>query len=186
MKRRKFMVTTLTEYLNEEVNSDKEFIAYHSTYSEIDEFDFDKIELKPNSSTRISGIFFSNVPQTSWGDFLYKVKIISKKPAFFDLSKSRFDSLGIQEAFDALLRGETSYMIEDLVDYGDMEQEEAEDLVEEWRKLDLIVITNQVYAKHDIEYIVPEPDYSRGGHGDSAKIIILGVEKKNNNYIMLN
>lgn len=64
MKQRKFMVTTLDEYLNEEVNSDKEFVAYHSTYSEIDEFDFDKIELKPNSSTRISGIFFSNVPQT--------------------------------------------------------------------------------------------------------------------------
>ena len=172
MKLRKFIATTIREFLNEQVSGDKEFIAYHSTNSKIDNFDFDKIELKPNSSTRIDGIFFSNVPQTSWGDYVYKVKIISQNPAIFDLSKSRFDSLGIQEAFDALLRGDTSYMIEDLVEYGGMVQEDAENLVEEWRSLDLIVITNQVYGKHDTEYIVPEPYYN----GKSAKIINLGVE----------
>lgn len=172
MKLRKFIATTIKEYLNEQVSGNKEFIGYHSTNSKMDNFDFDKIELKPNSSTRIDGIFFSNVPQTSWGDYVYKVKIISQNPAIFDLSKSRFDSLGIQEAFDALLRGDTSYMIEDLVEYGGMEQEDAENLVEEWRSLDLIVITNQVYTKHDTEYIVPEPYYN----GKSAKIINLGVE----------
>lgn len=172
MKLRKFIATTIKEYLNEQVNVNKEFIAYHSTNSKIDKFDFDKIELKPNSSTRIDGMFFSNVPQTSWGDYVYKVKIISQNPAIFDLSKSRFDSLGIQEAFDALLRGDTSYMIDDLVEYGGMEQGDAENLVDEWRSLDLIVITNQVYGKHDTEYIVPEPYYN----GKSAKIINLGVE----------
>jgi len=172
MKLRKFIATTLSEYLNEQMSNNKEFIAYHSTNSKIDDFDFDKIELKPNSSTRIDGMFFSNIPQTSWGDYVYKVKIISQNPAIFDLSKSRFDSLGIQEAFDALLRGDTSYIIDDLVEYGDMEQEAAENLAEEWTSLDLIVITNQVYGKHDTEYIVPEPYYN----GNSAKIINLGVE----------
>lgn len=172
MKLRKFIATTIKECLNEQMGSNKEFIGYHSTNTKIDNFDFDKIELKPNSSTRIDGIFFSNVPQTSWGDYVYKVKIISQNPAIFDLSKSRFDSLGIQEAFDALLRGDTSYMIEDLAEYGGMEQEDAENLVDEWRDLDLIVITNQVYGKHDTEYIVPEPYYN----GKSAKIINLGVE----------
>ena len=172
MKLRKLIATTIREFLNEQVSGNKEFIAYHSTNSKIDNFDFDKIELKPNSSTRIDGIFFSNVPQKSWGDYVYKVKIISQNPAIFDLNKSRFDSLGIQEAFEALLRGDTSYMIEDLVEYGGMEQEEAESLVDEWINLDLIVITNQVYGKHDTEYIVPEPYYN----GKSAKIINLGVE----------
>jgi hypothetical protein len=149
------------------------FIAYHSTNSRIDDFSFDKIELKPNSSTRIDGMFFSNIPQRSWGNYIYKVEIISKNPAIFNLNKSRFDSLGVQEAFDALLRGETSYMIDDLVEYGDMEQEDAENLVEEWRDLDLIVIMNEIYAKHGIEYIVPAPYYN----GKSAKIIKLGVKK---------
>ena len=172
MKMCKFIATTIKEYLNEQVCIDKEFIGYHSTYSKIDNFDFDKIELKPNSSTRIDGIFFSNIPQKSWGGYIYKVKIISQTPVIFNLSKSRFDSLGIQEAFDALLRGDTSYIIDDLVEYGDMEQEDAENLVEEWRSLDLIVITNQVYGKHDTEYIVPEPYYN----GKSAKIINLGLE----------
>ena len=171
MKLRKFIATTIREYLNEQVNVNKEFIAYHSTNSKIDDFNFDKIELKPNSSTRIDGMFFSNIPQTSWGDYVYKVKIISQNPSIFDLSKSRFDSLAIQEAFDALLRGDTSYIIDDLVEYGDMEREDAENLAEEWRGLDLIVIANQVYGKHDIEYIVPEPYYN----GKSAKIINLGV-----------
>lgn len=173
MNLRKFIATTIKEYLNEQVSTNKEFIAYHSTNSKIDDFDFDKIELKPNSSTRIDGIFFSNVPQTSWGDYVYKVKIISQNPAIFDLSKSRFDSLGIQEAFDVLLRGDTSYMIDDLVEYGGMEQEDAEVLVDEWRSLDLIVIINQIYGKHNTEYIVPDPYYN----GKSAKIINLGVEK---------
>ncbi|MCK9417646.1 hypothetical protein M0Q97_13470 [Candidatus Dojkabacteria bacterium] len=162
------------EYLSEQININKEFIGYHSTDSKIDNFDFDKIELNPNSSTRIDGIFFSNIPQTSWGDNIYKVKIISQNPAFFDLENSRFDSLGIQEAFDALLRGDTSYIIDDLVEYGDMEYEDAEILVEKWQYLDLIVLTNQVYAKHNIEYIVPNPYYN----GKSAKIINLGLEKK--------
>jgi len=142
MKLRKFIATTVKEYLNEQVSGNKEFIGYHSTNSKIDNFDFGKIELKPNSSTRIDGFFFSNVQQTSWGDYVYKVKIISQNPAIFDLSKSRYDSLGIQEVFDALLRGETSYMIEDLVEYGGMEQDDAENLVNEWGSLDLIVITN--------------------------------------------
>ena len=172
MKLRKFISTTIREYLNEQMSNNKEFIAYHSTNSKIDDFDFDKIELKPNSSTRIDGIFFSNIPQTSWGDYVYKVKIISQNPAVFDLSKSRLDSLGIQEAFDALLRGETSYIIYDLVEYGGMEQEDAENLAEEWTGLDLIVITNQVYGKHDTEYIVPDRYYN----GSSAKIINLEVE----------
>ena len=171
MKLRRFIATTIKEYLNEQMTANKEFIAYHSTNSKIDDFDFNKIELKPNSSTRIDGMFFTNIPQTSWGDYVYKVKIISQNPSIFDLSKSRFDSLGIQEAFDALLRGETSYIIDDLVEYGGMEQEDAENLAEEWRSLDLIVITNQVYGKHDTEYIVPEPYYN----GKSAKIINLGV-----------
>lgn len=165
-------VKNFKQFVNEQLVSGKEFIAYHSTNTKIDNFDFEKIELKPNSSARIDGIFFSDVPQKSWGDYVYKVKIISQNPAIFDLSKSRFDSLAIQEAFDALLRGDTSYMIEDLVEYGGMEQEDAENLVEEWRNLDLIVITNQVYGKHDTEYIVPEPYYN----GKSAKIINLGVE----------
>jgi hypothetical protein len=165
-------VKNFKQFVNEQITNGKEFIAYHSSNSKIDKFDFDKIELKPNSSTRMDGMFFSNIPQTSWGDYVYKVKIISQNPAIFDLSKSRFDSLGIQEAFDALLRGDTSYIIDDLVEYGDMEQEAAENLAEEWTSLDLIVITNQVYGKHDTEYIVPEPYYN----GNSAKIINLGVE----------
>jgi hypothetical protein len=158
-------------FLNETIktNNNKEFIVYHSTDSKIDEFDFNKIELKPNSSTRIDGIFFSNIPQTSWGENIYKVKIISQNPAIFDLSKSKFDSLGIQEAFDALLRGETSYIIDDLVEYGDLKQEDAENLVEQWINLDLIVIKNEVYGKHDIEYIVPELYYN----GKNAEIIIM-------------
>lgn len=162
----------IRKYLNEYASNDKEFIAYHSTNSIIDEFDFNKIELKPGSSTRIDGIFFSDKPQKSWGNYIYKVKIISQNPAIFDLSKSRFDSLGIQEAFDALLRGDTSYMIDDLVEYGNMKEEDAENLVEKWRNLDLIVIKNQVYGKHDTEYIVPDPYYN----GKSAKIINLGLE----------
>lgn len=180
-----------------EKNSYQEIIVYHSSPYNITKFDFDKIQIKAGSSTRIDGIFFSNKPQQSWGEYLYKIKIITKNPAIFDLKKSQYDSLGVQEVFDALLKGETSYMIDDLIEYGGYDggdeyyndeldedeldeiknREDAENLVEEWSKnLDLIIITGENYAKHDIEYIVPDPHYN----GHSAKIIIL--EKQLNKY----
>jgi hypothetical protein len=152
-------------------NNLNEYIAYHSTNHIIKEFNFDDIDIGAGSSTRIDGMFFSNIPQKSWGEYTYKVKIISENPAIFDLRKSRLDSLGVQELFDAFLKGETSYMLNDLVDYGDMETEEAELLIDKWEYLDLIIVTNENYAKHDIEYIVPSPDYN----GKSAKIINLGL-----------
>ncbi len=63
MELRKFIATTIREYLNENKNISNEYIAYHSSNSNITNFNFDDIELKPNSSTRIDGIFFSNKPQ---------------------------------------------------------------------------------------------------------------------------
>ena len=169
MELRKFIATAIREYLNENKNTSNEYIAYHSSNSNITNFNFDDIELKPNSSTRIDGIFFSNKPQTSWGKFIYKVKIYSKNPVIFDLSKSRFDSLSVQEAFDAMFRGDTSYIIDDLIEYGGMEQEDAENIVDSWSNSDLIIILNEVYSTHDIEYIVPDKYYT----GNSAKIEIL-------------
>lgn len=148
-----------------------EYIAYHSSDFIIDEFDPDKIEPGPQSSTRIDGIFFSNTPQKGWGELTYKVKIIANNPAIFDMNKSRLDSLGVQELFDALLRGETSYMIEDLVGYGGMDEEDAEELAEKWRETDLIILINCNYANHDTEFIVPNDFYN----GNTAKIINLGT-----------
>lgn len=168
-------VKLFEDYTMNNKNNYKEFIAYHSSYTpNIKEFNFDDVITKSNSSTRIDGIFFTNTPQYSWGEYLYKVKIYSSNPAIFDLSKSRFDSLGVQEVFDAMYRGETSYLIDDLVEYGGMEQEEAELLVDSWTDSDLIVILNEVYATHDIEYIVPSPFYN----GNTAKIKILNVIKQ--------
>ena len=83
---RQIIKKAIREVLNEGLNN-KEFIAYHSSYSKIDDFDFDKIEIKPNSSTRIDALFFSDTPQKSWGDYLYKVKIISNNLKFDKLFK---------------------------------------------------------------------------------------------------
>jgi hypothetical protein len=162
------MIIRFNQFLLEN-NSPQEIIAYHSSPYEITEFNFDDIQTNPGSSTRMDALYFSNIPQNSWGENLYKVKIITENPAIFDLKQSRFDSLSVQEAFDTLLRGETSYMIEDLVEYGDMDETDAEDLVEKWEELDLIIINGENYSKHDTEYIVPNPYYN----GHSAKIIIL-------------
>lgn len=155
--------------LNE--SKEYEYIAYHSTDFIIDDFEPDKINPQAGSSTRIDGVFFSDIPQKMWGDYLYKVKIISQNPAIFNMKTTRLDSLGVQELFDNLLRGSTGYMIEDLVEYADMEEDEAEDLAEKWRKSDLIVLTNCVYANHSTEYIVPNKYYN----GNSAQIINLGL-----------
>lgn len=156
---------SISDFKSESLEKLKRFIGYHSSDSDFQKFSFDTIEYGSGSrnSTRIEGMFFSDSPQQSWGDTLYKVEILSRYPVNFDLSKSRFDSLGIQEAFDALFRGETSYLINDLLEYNDEYNEDydlVEDLVEEWRKkCDLIIIENQVYASHKTEYIIPSPDY---------------------------
>lgn len=167
------MINKINDFgrIDEQSLNKKEYIAYHSTDTKIETFNFNQVEIKPGSSTRIDGIFFSDISQTSWGEFVYKVKLISTNPAIYDLSKSGFDSLGIQEAFDALLRGETSYIISDLIEYGGMDEVDAENLAENWQYLDLIVIINQVYGEHNVEYIAPDPYYN----GNSANIINLGL-----------
>lgn len=161
----------LTESEGDIPTGDGSIIAYHSTESVIDIFDHSQSVLKPNSSTRIDGIFFSGTPQHSWGGYTYRVRLETTNPAVYDMRKSRFDSLGIQEAFDAFLRGETSYLIEDMIEYGDMLEEDANKLVDRWENLDLIVLRNTNYAKHTTEFIVPDPYYN----GKSAKIINLGL-----------
>ena len=160
--------------LYENFTNSKEIIAYHSTNDIITNFNFKDIDSKAGRSTRINAIFFSNTPQTSWGENVYKVKIISKTPAIFDMSTSRFDSMSVQEAFDACLRGDTSYLIEDLIEYKDMDENEASELVEYWSyNLDLIILENCNYAKHTIEYIIPESEFFLN-KGHEAKIINLG------------
>ena len=154
------------------IHSNKqEIIAYHSTNDEITEFDFnDHIGNNPQSSTRMEGIYFSNVPQKSWGENIYKVKIITQNPIRWDMSNTRFDSLSVQEAFDALLKDETGWVQEDLVEYQDMDEDEAWELTGWWSEnADLIILENCNYAKHNIEYIIPSPNYN----GHLAKIVIL-------------
>ena len=46
------------QFVNEQLVNGKEFIAYHSTNSKIDNFDFNKIELKPK---RILTITVANI-----------------------------------------------------------------------------------------------------------------------------
>ena len=159
----------------ENKNHPIEIIAYHSTNDKITEFNFKDVDSKVGSSTRIDAIFFSNTPQKSWGENVYKVKIISKTPAIFDMNTSRFDSMSVQEAFDACLRGDVSYLVDDLVDYKDMDEDDASELVEYWSyNLDLIILKNCNYAKHTVEYIIPDSEFFLN-KGHEAKIINLGL-----------
>ena len=93
------MITKFNHFLLENQSQTQEIIAYHSSPYEITKFNFDDIQTNPGSSTRMDALYFSNIPQNSWGENLYKVKIISENPAIFDLTQSRFDSL-----FRAILR----------------------------------------------------------------------------------
>lgn len=165
----------LKQFLLENKKQPIEIIAYHSTNDKIIEFNFKNMNSKAGSSARIDALFFSNIPQKSWGENIYKVKIISKTPAIFDMNTSRFDSMSVQEAFDACLRGDTSYLIEDLIEYKDMGEDKASELVEYWsQNLDLIILENCNYAKHTIEYIIPDSEFFLN-KGHEAKIINLGL-----------
>jgi hypothetical protein len=166
-----------------ESKSGQEIIAYHSSPYDIDEFNFDDIEIGTQSSTRMEAIYFSNIPQHSWGKNLYKVKIITQNPIIWDMDNTRFDSLSVQEAFDLLLNNSTEWVENDLIDYQDMSKDEAFDLTEWWSEhADLLILKNCVYARHTIEYIVPSPKYN----GHSAKIIILEKDiKDDKNTIMI-
>jgi len=57
------------EYIN---SQPQEIIAYHSTNDIITNFNFKDVDSKSGSSTRINAIFFSNTPQTSWGQLTVK------------------------------------------------------------------------------------------------------------------
>lgn len=149
---------TLKDFLNEQQNNNV-FIAYHSSHDDISNFNHDDISYNPQSSTRMEAIYFSNIPQSSWGNILYKVRIISKNPLYYDLNKSYYDSLGIQEVFNEFLSGNDSYLFDDLIKYGGLDKHEAKNFIKKHKNPDLIILNGVKYARHDIEYIVPSKRY---------------------------
>lgn len=61
--------------LFEDFKNTHEYIAYHSTNDTITNFNFKDSDSKAGSSTRIDAIFFSNTPQTSWGENVYELQL---------------------------------------------------------------------------------------------------------------
>lgn len=147
--------------------------AYHSSNHTIHDFteELSEEHTGNSSSRRIDAIFFSNIPQDTWGKYTYKVKLLTKNPFKFNMNTSRLSSIEVQEAFDAVLRGDFGYLIEDLVEYAGVDEDVAENLADEASNADLIILYNSNYANHNIEYIVPFKYYN----GKSAKIINEGL-----------
>ena len=127
--------------------------AFHSTDRNFTEFDL--WADRSNPSTRIDGLFFSATPQKSFGGKEMTLWIRPKRVFRYDISNSRHDSMSIQEAIDAAVRGDIGYLVEDMVEYGGMEQQEAEQKASEAEGSDVFIVSGERYAEHDTEIIVP-------------------------------
>jgi uncharacterized protein (DUF2249 family) len=162
--------------------SSNKIVAFHSSPYNIEDFNNFDIQTKSLSSTRIQGLFFSLEPQYSWGEYLYKVEILYKSKLTWDQRESKYDTLGIQEMFDALLRGGTYYICEDALNqsvYQHMSFEELEEYFYDYSEnVELFEIKNTSYAKHSNEIIIPDLTYY--GRSNSVSINILNFYRLNN------
>lgn len=77
MELRKFIATTIREYLNEELNMNNDsIVAYHRSPKKFYKFDTSNITNKMSRQNYGWGIYFSNIiPSNVYGEYLYKVTL---------------------------------------------------------------------------------------------------------------
>jgi hypothetical protein len=162
-------------------NSQVKELVYHSSNKMFDKFDIDFIH-SGNRSTYLEGFYFSNTLQKSFGEYSCSVWLNMTNPIIYDLAESRFDSISIQEAIDAMLRGETSYIINDLIEYGGYEEDYANQLVDNWYdNSDGAIIKNMNYTTtHNTEFIIFHNNNNKKQNSDISIQIQINEWFKNN------
>ena len=91
MKIRKFIATTIREYLNEQANQYKsdsepiteEIVAYHRSPKKFNKFNISNISDNNNRQLSGWGLYFSNIiPSKEYGEYLYKVNLFKYKKGY--------------------------------------------------------------------------------------------------------
>ena len=87
MELRKFIATTIREYLNEQkTNSDditEEIVAYHRSPIKFNKFNISNISNNSNRQLSGWGLYFSNIiPSKEYGEYLYKVNLFKDKKGY--------------------------------------------------------------------------------------------------------
>jgi hypothetical protein len=79
MEIKKFITTTIREYLNEQQNVEyitEEIIVYHRSPKKFYKFNMSNISTSSNRQRYGYGLYFSNIiPNKEYGDYLYTVKL---------------------------------------------------------------------------------------------------------------
>ena len=92
MELRKFIATTIREYLNENSYVIKEeIVAYHRSPKKFNKFDTSSISTNPERRLSGWGIYTSNIiPNKEYGQWLYKVSLFKNKKEYvlLDLNDS--------------------------------------------------------------------------------------------------
>ncbi len=130
-------------------------VVYHSTDNTFTAFDLD--HAPTNRSTILEGAYFADQESNAFGNFSMSVYLKMNNALILDLEKSAHDSMSWQEVVDAAARGDTSYLIDDLVDWGGCTQNDAEEIAHKVanKKYDGFIIKNVRYARHTTEYLIP-------------------------------
>ena len=82
---RKFIQTTIREYLNEtkQVSDNEEIVAYHRSTKKFNKFNISNISVDSNRQRYGYGLYFSdNIPHNQYGEYLYKVKLFKDKKEY--------------------------------------------------------------------------------------------------------
>jgi hypothetical protein len=87
MELRKFIATTIREYLNEQkTNSDditEEIVAYHRSPIKFNKFNISNISNNSNRQLSGWGLYFSNIiPSKEYGEYRYKVNLFKDKKGY--------------------------------------------------------------------------------------------------------
>jgi hypothetical protein len=84
MELRKFITTTIREYLNEKNNQfTEEIIAYHRSSKKFYKFDISSVSANSNRQLSGWGLYFSDIiPSKEYGEYLYKVNLFKDKKGY--------------------------------------------------------------------------------------------------------
>lgn len=105
MKLRKFIKTTIREYLKEELNMNSGgIIAYHRSRKKFNKFNISNISVDSNRQRYGYGLYFSNsIPHNQYGEYLYKVILFKNKKDYVLIdTKNSVDDVIVNKIVEAL------------------------------------------------------------------------------------
>jgi hypothetical protein len=144
-------------------------MVIHKTNLENDFYVFDKNKIgDANSFTTLNGFFFGNYEKESNNLRNILCFLSIKNPIVLNQSNTYFDSVGYQEAVQHFIQNGTTDYLVDYLEHEEYDDYEINEILDNWKYTDGVIVKNLYYDNFDIEYVVFQPEQIKLADGTNT------------------